>query len=145
MRVPKTGNRRIEFKTKTDEQKMLYEQKKEELGFKTLSAMARHALEQLIEGRDMASPEVFRLQREAASCAVSNDVVKAHLPQFSPVHAIARIEEQTTVVKRREPQARISVGVGRGVVRVVLCDVNDHPRRAVGRVVRPKFSARAVG
>ena len=47
MRVPKTGSRRIEFKTKTDEQKMLYEQKKEELGFKTLSAMARHALEQL--------------------------------------------------------------------------------------------------
>ena len=26
--------------------------------------MARHALEQLIEGSDMASPEVFRLQRE---------------------------------------------------------------------------------
>jgi peptidoglycan hydrolase CwlO-like protein len=64
MRVPKTGSRRIEFKTKTDEQKMLYEQKKEELGFKTLSEMARHALEQLIEGSDMASPEVFRLQRE---------------------------------------------------------------------------------
>lgn len=60
----KTGNRRIEFITRTDEQKMLYEQKKEELGFKTLSEMARHALEQLIEGSDMASPEVFRLQRE---------------------------------------------------------------------------------
>jgi len=64
MRVPKTGSRRIEFKTKTDEQKMLYEQKKEELGFKTLSDMARHAFEQLIEGSDMVSPEVFRLQRE---------------------------------------------------------------------------------
>ena len=64
MRVPKTGSRRIEFKTKTDEQKMLYELKKEELGFKTLSEMARHAFEQLIEGSDMASPEVFRLQRE---------------------------------------------------------------------------------
>ena len=64
MRVPKTGSRRIEFKTKTDEQKMLYELKKEELGFKTLSEMARHALEQLIEGSEMASPEVFRLQRE---------------------------------------------------------------------------------
>ena len=64
MRVTKTGSRRIEFKAKTDEQKMLYEQKKEELGFKTLSAMARHALEQLIEGSDMASPEVFKLQRE---------------------------------------------------------------------------------
>ncbi|MDA7492236.1 hypothetical protein N8392_01690 [Candidatus Poseidonia sp.] len=64
MRVTKTSSRRIEFKAKTDEQKMLYEQKKEELGFKTLSAMARHALEQLIEGSDMASPEVFRLQRE---------------------------------------------------------------------------------
>ena len=37
MRVPKTGSRRVELKTKTDEQKMLYEQKKEELGFKTLS------------------------------------------------------------------------------------------------------------
>ena len=37
MRVTKTGSRRIEFKAKTDEQKMLYEQKKEELGFKTLS------------------------------------------------------------------------------------------------------------
>ena len=64
MRVPKTGSRRIEFKTKTDEQKMLYELKKEELGFKTLSEMARHAFEQLIEGSDMVSPEVFRLQRE---------------------------------------------------------------------------------
>jgi len=64
MTVTKTGSRRIEFKTKTDEQKMLYEQKKEELGFKTLSDMARHAFEQLIEGSDMASPEVFRLQRE---------------------------------------------------------------------------------
>ena len=64
MRVPKTGSRRIEFKTRTDEQKMLFEQKKDELGFKTLSAMARHALEQLIEGSDMASPEVLRLQRE---------------------------------------------------------------------------------
>ena len=39
MRVPKTGSRRIEFKTKTDEQKMLYEQKKEELGF-VLSLMS---------------------------------------------------------------------------------------------------------
>lgn len=64
MTVTKTGSRRIEFKTRTDEQKMLFEQKKDELGFKTLSAMARHALEQLIEGSDMASPEVFRLQRE---------------------------------------------------------------------------------
>jgi len=64
MTVTKTGSRRIEFKTKTDEQKMLYEQKKEELGFKTLSEMARHAFEQLIEGSDMVSPEVFRLQRE---------------------------------------------------------------------------------
>ena len=64
MTVTKTGSRRIEFKTKTDEQKMLYEQKKEELGFKTLSEMARHAFEQRIEGNDMASPEVFRLQRE---------------------------------------------------------------------------------
>ena len=64
MTVTKTGSRRIEFKTRTDEQKMLFEQKREELGFKTLSAMARHALEQLIEGSDMASPEVFRLQRE---------------------------------------------------------------------------------
>jgi len=64
MTVTKTGSRRIEFKTKTDEQKMLYEQKKEELGFKTLSDMARHAFEQLIEGSDMVSPEVFRLQRE---------------------------------------------------------------------------------
>ena len=60
MRVPKSGSRRIEFKTKTDEQKMLYEQKKEELGFKTLSEMARHALEQLIEGSDMASPANWR-------------------------------------------------------------------------------------
>ena len=64
MTVTKAGSRRIEFKTKTDEQKMLYELKKEELGFKTLSEMARHAFEQLIEGSDMASPEVFRLQRE---------------------------------------------------------------------------------
>ena len=31
MNVTKTGSSRIEFKTKTDEQKMLYEQKKEEL------------------------------------------------------------------------------------------------------------------
>ena len=64
MTVTKAGSRRIEFKTKTDEQKMLYELKKEELGFKTLSEMARHAFEQLIEGSEMASPEVFRLQRE---------------------------------------------------------------------------------
>ncbi len=56
MRVPKTGSRRIEFKTRTDEQKMLFEQKKDEMGFKTLSAMARHALEQLIEGSELASP-----------------------------------------------------------------------------------------
>ena len=43
---------------------MLFEQKREELGFSSLSEMARFALEQLIEGSDMASPEVFRLQRE---------------------------------------------------------------------------------
>ena len=64
MRVPKTGSRRIELKTRTDEHKILFEQENEELGFTTLSAMAHHALEQLIEGNDMASPEVFRLRRE---------------------------------------------------------------------------------
>ena len=64
MRVPKTGSRRIEFKTKTIEQKILYLTKCEEMGFDSISEMARHALEQLIEGSDMASPEVFRLQRE---------------------------------------------------------------------------------
>ena len=64
MRAKKPGSRRIEFKTRTDEQKILYEQKQVEMGFKTLSEMARHALEQLIEGNDMTSPEVFRLQRE---------------------------------------------------------------------------------
>ena len=79
------------------------------------------------------------------SRTVRDDMVETHLPQFSPVHAVVGIEEQTTVVKRREPQARISVGVGRGVVRVVLRNVNDHPRGAVGWVMRPKFTARAVG
>ena len=64
MRVPKTGSRRIEFKTKTIEQKILYLTKCEEMGFDSISEMVRHALEQLIEGSDMASPEVFRLQRE---------------------------------------------------------------------------------
>jgi len=64
MRVPKTGNRRIEFKTKTIEQKILYLTKCEEMGFDSISEMARQAFEQLIEGSDLASPEVFRLQRE---------------------------------------------------------------------------------
>ena len=64
MRVTKTGNRRIEFKTKTIEQKILYLTKCEEMGFDSISEMARQAFEQLIEGSDMASPEVFRLQRE---------------------------------------------------------------------------------
>jgi len=64
MRVPKTSSRRIEFKTKTIEQKTLYLTKCEEMGFDSISEMARQAFEQLIEGSDMASPEVFRLQRE---------------------------------------------------------------------------------
>ena len=64
MRVPKTGSRRIEFKTKTIEQKILYLTKCEEMGFDSISEMARQAFEQLIEGSDLASPEVFRLQRE---------------------------------------------------------------------------------
>jgi len=64
MRVQKTGSRRIEFKTKTIEQKILYLTKCEEMGFDSISEMARQAFEQLIEGSDMASPEAFRLQRE---------------------------------------------------------------------------------
>lgn len=64
MTVTKTGSRRIEFKTKTIEQKILYLTKCEEMGFDSISEMARQAFEQLIEGGDMTSPEVFRLQRE---------------------------------------------------------------------------------
>jgi len=63
MRVPKAGSRRIEFKTKTIEQKILYLTKCEEMGFDSISEMARQAFEQLIEGSNMTSPEVFRLQR----------------------------------------------------------------------------------
>ena len=66
MRATKPGSRRIEFKTRTDEQKILYEQKQVEMGFKTLSEMARHALEQLIEGNDMSSPEVLQTSERTA-------------------------------------------------------------------------------
>ena len=48
MRVQKTGSRRIEFKTKTIEQKILYLTKCEEMGFDSISEMARQAFEQLI-------------------------------------------------------------------------------------------------
>jgi hypothetical protein len=64
MTDPKPVSRRIEFKTRTEAQKTLFESMAPTLGFQSLSEMARHALEQLIEQTDMASPEVIRLQRQ---------------------------------------------------------------------------------
>ena len=64
MREKKSGNRRIEFVAKTIEQKQRYEEKRVEMEFKSISDMIRFALDELIEGYDMSSPEVIRLQRE---------------------------------------------------------------------------------
>lgn len=55
---------RIEFKTKTPEEKKLYESKTKELGYRNLSDMIRNAMEQLIDGSDESSPEVLRLQQK---------------------------------------------------------------------------------
>ena len=55
---------RIEFKTKTPEEKKLYESKWKELGYSNRSDMIRTAINQLIDGSDESSPEVFRLQQE---------------------------------------------------------------------------------
>jgi len=55
---------RIEFKTKTPEEKKLYESKAKELGYSNRSDMIRTAINQLIDGSDESSPEVFRLQQE---------------------------------------------------------------------------------
>ena len=55
---------RIEFKTKTPEEKKLYESKSKELGYPSLTAMIFDAINQLIDGSDESSPEVLRLQQE---------------------------------------------------------------------------------
>ena len=55
---------RIEFKTKTPEEKKLYESKTKELGYRNLSDMIRNAMEQLIDGSDESSPEVLQLQQK---------------------------------------------------------------------------------
>ena len=57
-------NNRIEFKTKTPEEKKLYESKWKELGYSNRSDMIRTAINQLIDGSDESSPEVLRLQQE---------------------------------------------------------------------------------
>ena len=64
MREKKSGNRRIEFVAKTVEQKQRYEEKRVEMQFKSISDMIRFALDELIEGNDMSSQEVIRLQEE---------------------------------------------------------------------------------
>ena len=64
MREKKSGNRKIEFVAKTIEQKHRYEEKRVVMEFKSISDMIRFALDELIEGNDMSSPEVIRLQRE---------------------------------------------------------------------------------
>jgi hypothetical protein len=55
---------RIEFKTKTQEEKKLYESKTKELGYRNLSDMIRTAINQLIDGSDESSPEVLLLQQK---------------------------------------------------------------------------------
>ena len=55
---------RIEFKTKTPEEKKLYESKTKELGYRNLSDMIRTAINQLIDGSDESSPEVLQLQQK---------------------------------------------------------------------------------
>ncbi len=57
-------NNRIEFKTKTPEEKKLYVSKWKELGYSNRSDMIRTAINQLIDGSDESSPEVLRLQQE---------------------------------------------------------------------------------
>ncbi len=57
-------NNRIEFKTKTLEEKKLYESKWKELGYSNRSDMIRTAINQLIDGSDESYPEVLRLQQE---------------------------------------------------------------------------------
>ena len=60
----KTQDCRIEFKTKTPEEKKLYESKWKELGYSNRSDMIRTAINQLIDGSDESSPEVLRLQQQ---------------------------------------------------------------------------------
>ena len=55
---------RIEFITKTPEEKIYYESKWKELGYSNRSDMIRTAINQLIDGSDESSPEVLRLQQE---------------------------------------------------------------------------------
>jgi Arc/MetJ-type ribon-helix-helix transcriptional regulator len=55
---------RIEFKTKTPEEKKLYESKWKELGYSNRSDMIRTAVNQHIDRSDESSPEVLRLQQE---------------------------------------------------------------------------------
>ena len=56
--------KRIDIRTKTPEEKKLYESKWKELGYSNRSDMIRTAINQLIDGSDESSPEVLRLQQE---------------------------------------------------------------------------------
>ena len=56
--------KRIDLRTKTPEEKKLYESKWKELGYSNRSDMIRTAINQLIDGSDESSPEVLRLQQE---------------------------------------------------------------------------------
>jgi hypothetical protein len=57
-------NNRIDLRTKTPEEKKLYESKSKELGYPSLTAMIFDAVNQHIDRSDESSPEVLRLQQE---------------------------------------------------------------------------------
>ena len=56
--------KRIDLRTKTPEEKILYVLKSKELGYPSLTAMIFDAINQHIDRSDESSPEVLRLQQE---------------------------------------------------------------------------------
>ena len=74
---------RIDLRTKTPEQKILYVLKSKELGYPSLTAMIFDAINQLIDGSDKASPEVLRLQQEMSMQAERRMELEEKLTKIS--------------------------------------------------------------
>ena len=122
-------NNRIEFKTKTLEEKKLYESKWKELGYSNRSDMIRTAINQLIDGSDESSPKVLRLQQELSMEKEQKMELEAKLTKTSDAYQYIQGENKELRIE--------NYGSVNGLNAVLMGRQIDHFIKMQNGVTRP--------
>ena len=120
---------RIEFITKTPEEKIYYESKWKELGYSNRSDMIRTAINQLIDGSDESSPEVLRLQQELSMEKEQRMELEAKLTKTSDAYQYIQGENKELRIE--------NYGSVNGLNAVLMGRQIDHFIKMQNSVTRP--------